>query len=488
MAGTVNPENIFDGVDDFEDEAPETGITTNPGFPLTNTNGALGDLWLNTTTGELYACTDITTDANIWTNIGDGTGNIIPNDPPGNPTNIVIGEQRTETSFNHTFTGGTDGDGQVTHYMVDEISGTLNGQVVNDPMTVALPEVPVGVPHQFTVAVLTGETLLSFRVRSKDNQGSYSTGETITFNGTIIPPVGEIIISNFGSNTWVAPSGVTSVSVVAVGGGGSAGKGDYYPYTGKNVGAGGGGLGWKNNITVVPGQSYTIVVGSGGVPGVSGYINGNGGNSTAFGVIAYGGSAGNPPNHTQGSGSGTYYHASGGGRSGADGGGNGGTASVLRAYSTNSYYAAGGGGGAGGYSGNGGKGIGGSGSYSGQGGGGVGIFGEGSNGLAGQGHNGSNWVNNGGSAYPDSIGSGGGGGGGAGSVHQYLIAPTGGSGGTAGGSSGGGSVSIVGGTYGGGGGGGKDNGSSGGPGVVRIIWGENRSFPSTNVDLASSTP
>jgi hypothetical protein len=30
------------------------------------------------------------------------------------------------------------------------------------------------------------------------------------------------------------------------------------------VSGGGGGLGWKNNITVVPGQEYTVVVGRGG--------------------------------------------------------------------------------------------------------------------------------------------------------------------------------------------------------------------------------
>ena len=51
-----------------------------------------------------------------------------------------------------------------------------------------------------------------------------------------------------GTYSWVAPSGVTSVSAVAVG-------------PGRNSG---GGLGWRNNITVVPGTSYTVVVGKGG--------------------------------------------------------------------------------------------------------------------------------------------------------------------------------------------------------------------------------
>ena len=40
----------------------------------TNPSGGVGTLWLRTTTGEMYCCTDATTNANVWTNIGDGTG------------------------------------------------------------------------------------------------------------------------------------------------------------------------------------------------------------------------------------------------------------------------------------------------------------------------------------------------------------------------------------------------------------------------------
>jgi hypothetical protein len=206
MAGTVNPENIFDGTDDFEDEAPETGITSNPGFPLVTTNGAVGDLWLNTTTGELYACTDATVDANIWTNTGDGTGNIMPNDPPGNPTNTTIGDQGTGSSFTYTFTGGTDTDGTVTHYMVDEITGTSGGNAVPNAMTVALPEVPVGVPHQFTVGTLPDISDISFRVRSKDNNGSYSSGVTVNFSGTVVAYYGNRGIFAGGMKGWNDPT------------------------------------------------------------------------------------------------------------------------------------------------------------------------------------------------------------------------------------------------------------------------------------------
>ena len=54
--------------------------TTSASDPATNTNpaGGLGTVWTNSTSGETYVCTDATTDANVWTNIGPGTGDIVP--------------------------------------------------------------------------------------------------------------------------------------------------------------------------------------------------------------------------------------------------------------------------------------------------------------------------------------------------------------------------------------------------------------------------
>lgn len=82
-------------------------------------------------------------------------------------------------------------------------------------------------------------------------RGVFATTETFTASGT-----------------WVAPAGVTSVNaeVWAGGGGGSRGSG------GGNTGGGGGGGAYsiKSTITVVPGNSYTYVVGTGGTGGVIG--------------------------------------------------------------------------------------------------------------------------------------------------------------------------------------------------------------------------
>ena len=57
-----------------------SGVTENASDPTVSTNpaGGVNTLFLNTTSGEMYVCTDATAGANVWTNIGAGTGNIQP--------------------------------------------------------------------------------------------------------------------------------------------------------------------------------------------------------------------------------------------------------------------------------------------------------------------------------------------------------------------------------------------------------------------------
>jgi hypothetical protein len=54
--------------------------TTSASDPATNTNpaGGVGTTWINSTSGELFLCTDATTDNNVWKNIGAGTENVVP--------------------------------------------------------------------------------------------------------------------------------------------------------------------------------------------------------------------------------------------------------------------------------------------------------------------------------------------------------------------------------------------------------------------------
>jgi hypothetical protein len=275
-----------------------------------------------------------------------------------------------------------------------------------------------------------------------------NTFEDIQVNNNMV--AGQQEFTTTGTYSWTAPTGVTAVSVVAVGGGGGGRQS-----ASGGGGGGGAGLGWKNNIPVTPGQSYTVVVGTGGP------INTNGTSSYFIDTVIVAGLNGSTTTGNAGGVGGSYV---------GDGGGNGGNGG------TGTTNAAGGGGGAGGYTGNGGaggshnsgsptpgaNGTGGGGGGAGYGGGssggggGVGLLGEGSNGVGSPAVTGSTASSQGGS---------------------------GGSGGTSG-IIGGATTGLgFGGSYGGGGGSTELSGTgsgTAGSGAVRIIWGPGRAFPSTN--------
>ncbi len=308
-----------------------------------------------------------------------------------------------------------------------------------------------------TNADLTTEGSETFRVDIKSISSSgpvVASSSTVTITDTSITPVNQVAYTTAGTYSWTAPAGVSSVSVLCIGGGGGGDTDVFSVPVGSNYsgscGGGGGGLGYKNNITVVPGNSYTVVVGAGGVTALSATSGGNSYFISSGTVQGNGGTRGT----TGGTGEGA-----GGGYVG-DGGGNGGKGGGGRSFS---YPAVGGGGGAGGYSGaggNGGDATDQSSATAGNGGGGgggamayystvpmAGGYGYGGNGggtgLLGLGSNGTAGVYTGG-------------------------ASTGGSG-TAGSS---GTNQL----YGGGGGATRN----GGVGAVRIMWpGNERSYPST---------
>ena len=60
-----------------------SGATISASDPAIDTNpdGGVGTQWANSTSGEFYVLTDATAGANVWTNVGDGTGNIAPIPP-----------------------------------------------------------------------------------------------------------------------------------------------------------------------------------------------------------------------------------------------------------------------------------------------------------------------------------------------------------------------------------------------------------------------
>ena len=285
---------------------------------------------------------------------------------------------------------------------------------------------------------------------------------------------GEDEWTTSGTYSWTCPDGVTSVCAVAIGGGGGGGGTATGANAAGGIGGTGGGLGYKNNISVTPGQSYTVVVGAGGASnGGAGQDGGDGQDSyfidatTVKGGGAPGGRSGNYPNDQ------TYT----GGDFVGDGGGTGGGAAAV-VYSGGSISS--GGGGAGGYSGGGGRG-GNSGTMASGGSGGAGGGGSGS--FNGAGGGGGTSLTGSMTQYGDGYAQGfsnPGFGGGAGSYRAWNRSLAIGNDGTTSTGRGG-----DGGKYGGGGGGDSTsnnggNGSQGGSGAVRIIWGTGRAFPSTN--------
>jgi predicted CxxxxCH...CXXCH cytochrome family protein len=91
------------------------------------------------------------------------------------------------------------------------------------------------------------------------------------------------------TTTWTVPAGVTSVEVKCWGAGGGGSGGNI-----KNLGNGGGGGGAyaTDVVVVIPGNQYTITVGTGGAAGTNGAGSAGGNSSFSTFVIAVGGSGG----------------------------------------------------------------------------------------------------------------------------------------------------------------------------------------------------
>ena len=296
---------------------------------------------------------------------------------------------------------------------------------------------------------------------------SYTTGYSVSANHVVhAPGLGG------GTTTYVVPPFQYYISAVVVAKGQGAGADTYcsngctIDYLNPKIGGNGGGLTYRNNIPVTPGETLYLLV--------NGDESSIRRGSTSGTVLVQARSGGyTTPNGGAGLGSMSVL-ASNSSYAGTIGGGSGGQGGYTSSGSgSDTTYAGGGGGGAGGYTGDGGDG--GAGITT-----GAGVYNSGSAGSGGAGGGGSSGTHTTSAANTSTAGASGGGVG----IYGTGSSGTAGTSGSAGGAGSGGTGT----TYGGGQGGYSNNtiGSTQGAGVVRILWGTGRSFPSTNVSSSTS--
>ena len=119
-------------------------------------------------------------------------------------------------------------------------------------------------------------------------------GEDCDPTTTTVSGMTVLSFATIGTCTWDVPTGITSVQTLVVAGGGGGGS--------DNGGGGGaGGLIYDTTVSVTPGASMTVVVGSGGL-GATGASTqaSNGGNSSFGSLIAFGGGGGGSIDNTAG--------------------------------------------------------------------------------------------------------------------------------------------------------------------------------------------
>ncbi len=291
-----------------------TDATVSASDPATDTNpSATGHYWVNKTSGECYVCTTATTDANVWTNVGPGTGDIAP-------------VEYVAATGPDSAAGVTDGD-----YKYHIFNATKTG---SDAFVVSNAGNAAG-SNTVEYLVVAGGGASGHAQASAIYSGGGGAGGYRTATGLTCPAVGNTNVTvGAGAASQSAP-GSDSVfsSITSTGGGGGGGYrlqaddggsgggqgtddtgleegsgntpstspaqgydgGDQFDYTGGAGGGGGGG-----GATAVGGDGASGVGGNGGTGGTSSISGssvqrsggGGGGGSTTGGTATGGGGAG----------------------------------------------------------------------------------------------------------------------------------------------------------------------------------------------------
>ena len=253
-----------------------TDATISSSNPAIDTNpSAVGHLWLNSTSGEGYIATQVTTGENIWTNIGSGSGDVGVYDIDF----LVIAGGGGGGRGNYGRCGGGGAGGYRASWNDEASGGGGSSEAAFDGI----------LGRVYTVTIGAG------------GAGSASTSE----GGTS------------GVASSIAATGMTTISTVGGGGAGS----QTVTIVGSSGGSGGGGGGESQS-----GGAGTSNQGYAGGSSNTGFNGGGGGGSGAVGTQGSGDVGGNGGAGVTSTINGSSVPRAGGGGSGADTtGGSGGT-------------------------------------------------------------------------------------------------------------------------------------------------------------------
>lgn len=376
-------------------------------------------------------------------------------------------------SFQHTLPSKLKSN---TKYDFTILGGNPNATYEIDTQSIFAISKVKNIKAKETISITTPlvEKTITYEIAIVEVVGDVEITKIINLEVGSVERNGQLLFDNVGTHSFMVPEGVSSICAVAVGGGAGGG------YTWANSAGNGGALAYANNIPVTAGEILTIVVGAGGAQNSVGndsllkransqlIFTAQGGQQSNTGskpisgsITCYGGQGG------IGGDSGNRQYGGGGGAGGygvvVDGsdakGGNGSYGTKATAGQKG-----GGGGGGGGYN---------SSTYAFGGGGGVGLFGISVSGNGGDLNNGNDFYKDG--RYGGKGGSDGDNGADNSNTTQIINGRTyyHGCGGRFGGGGAGGGTSVS----------NNDSFCRGGQGGVRIIWGENRSFPNNAKDV-----
>jgi|GEM_PF-1602043 len=176
------------GVESFTKSASDPTISTNP-------SGGVGTEWVNTTSGEIYLCTDATAGENVWTNVGAGTGNVAPFYGHGGISGYSAG------------VGGT-GINKYSHSSDSNAVAYGSGTIIANATATEVST--TSSTHGYLSAFLGGftGTVQKFSFAS---EGAVTSVGTLTVTRTESPGGSMSTTYGYIAGGWVSPPGVNTI-------------------------------------------------------------------------------------------------------------------------------------------------------------------------------------------------------------------------------------------------------------------------------------